>query len=190
MTNDEPIQYKVLTLYLAGAIRDSHPEDIEWREEFILGVSGLPIRILNPLAGKMHDPATKSWSVSGVPSTAKFIVHHDRWCVDQSDILVFNFRALSQQYPNIGTLVEFGRATGTGALIYSIVDPDYTGHENPAMYRLHPFIEEFSAVIFPDVPACIKFCKRHLLALSGMDSRFAPGTVKKWTFPDDGPLVK
>ena len=158
---------KILTIYLAGAIRDGHPEDVAWREAVIIALEGLPVRILNPLAGKTYDLTTKSWSASGVPSTAKFIWAHDRWSVDECDIAVFNFRALSQGYPNIGTLVEFGRATKVGALIYSIVDPDYTGHENAKMYKLHPFLEEPSASVFPDVASCIVFLKKHVAALSG-----------------------
>lgn len=168
---------KVLTVYLAGSIRDGRDEDVAWREVMIASLDGLPVRFLNPLAGKKYDQGTKAWSVSGLPSTAKFIVNHDRWCVRQSDIVIFNFRALSQKYPNIGTLVEFGMAVASGALVYAIVDPDYTGHENAAMFHLHPFIEEFAAVVFPDVPACVEFCRRHLAALSGRDPRFGGVTT-------------
>ncbi len=163
---------KVLTMYLAGAIRDDRPEDIEWREQVIAALKGLPVRILNPLAGKSYEGG--QWTVSGVPSSAKFITQHDRWCVRQSDIVLFNFRALSQGYPNIGTLVEFGMSVNnpTSTLIYAIVDPDYRGHENQRMYKLHPFLDEFSAQVFPDTATAIEFLKRHLKALTGRNASF------------------
>ena len=43
-----------LKIYLAGAIRDDHPEDIEWRETFIKALKDTVI-LLSPLAGKMFD---------------------------------------------------------------------------------------------------------------------------------------
>jgi nucleoside 2-deoxyribosyltransferase len=165
---------KMPVIYLAGAIRDNHPEDIQWRESVLQTCKGLAI-FLNPLAGKTYHEDTKEWTVSGHKSGARFIVKHDFWCVDRSDIIVFNFRALSEKYPNIGTLIEFGRATGRGALLYSIVDPAYTGHGNSAMFKLHPFIEENSAAVFPTMPDAITFLKQHLVTLSGVDAHYKGG---------------
>lgn len=165
---------KILTGYLAGSIRDGIPEDINWREQMIAAMDDLPVRFINPLGGKNYDPETKKWSAAGIPSSARLIVKHDFWSVDHSDFVVFNFRALSQKYPNIGTLIEFGRATGAGAIIYSIVDPDYTGHENVTMYHLHPFIEENSAVVFSTTEECIAFLKRFLPAITGLNPRYQP----------------
>ena len=162
---------KTLTLYLSGAIRDNHPEDIGWREEVIAALHGYPVCILNPLGGKVHHP-DGSWTVSGIPSKASVIVAHDFWAVDHSDIIVTNFRALSQKYPNIGTLIEFGRGTARGCLMYSIIDPDYTGHENTKMFQLHPFIELNSAAIFNTVAECVTFLRSHLQVLSGFDPHF------------------
>jgi nucleoside 2-deoxyribosyltransferase len=161
-----------VSVYLAGAIRDDVPEDIQWREHVISELRLLPIRFLNPLAAKRYDPGTKRWTVSGVPSSAGFITKHDRWFVKRADVVLFNFRALSQGYPNIGTLVEFGIAVGTDKLIYSIIDPDYKGHDNPAMYTLHPFLNEFSAAVFLDVDAAITFLKSHIMVISGASPRF------------------
>lgn len=162
---------KMPVIYLAGAIRDNYPEDIEWRERLLKSLQNLAV-FLNPLGGKTQDPTTKQWSVSGVPSSARFITQHDRWSVRRSDIVVFNFRALSQKYPNIGTLVEFGMAVMNNCLIYSIVDPEYKGHENERMYHLHPFLEEFSAHVFATVDDCEAFLKNHLPVLSGVDPHY------------------
>jgi nucleoside 2-deoxyribosyltransferase len=159
-------------MYLAGAIRDSRPEDIEWRERVIEALQGLPVRILNPLGGKSYEDG--KWTVSGVESTASFIFNHDKWCVEQSDIVLFNFQALSQGYANIGTLVEFGMAVGMpGKLIYSVVDPSYTGHENVQMYKLHPFLAQPSSYVFATMGEAIEFLRRHLKVLSGRAPSFA-----------------
>lgn len=163
---------KVLTIYLAGAIRDEHPEDIKWREDVIDALKGLPIRVLNPLGGKSFENGR--WSVSGVESSAAFIFDHDKWCVEQSDMVLFNFRALSEKYPNIGTLVEFGMAVGLPGkrLIYSVVDPAYTGHENERMYKLHPFLAQPSAHVFATMEDATKFLVRHVKVLTGRNPSF------------------
>ena len=164
---------KVLTMYLAGAIRDGRPEDIAWREKVIDALKGLPIRILNPLGGKVYENG--QWTVSGVESSAQFIFEHDKWCVEQSDVVLFNFRALSEKYPNIGTLVEFGMAVGLPGkrLIYSVVDPAYTGHENERMYKLHPFLAQPSSNVFNTMDEAIEFLKKHMKVLSGRAPSFS-----------------
>jgi len=161
---------QVLTMYLAGAIRDGVDEDIIWREHVIEALRRHPVRILNPLGGKTRDDKG-NWTVSGVPSGARFITKHDIWYVKHSDIVLFNLRALSQGYPNIGTLVEFGAAVASGALIYVIVDPDYTGH-NANMYKLHPFIAEFAAQTFDTTEQAVEFLKRHVNVISGRAPSF------------------
>ena len=158
----------MLKIYLAGAIRDGNADDVAWREKMIGKLEKQAI-FLNPLGGKTYNPETKMWTASGVKPIASFTVKHDFWCVDRADMVVFNFRALTEKYPNIGTLVEFGRATSRGGLIYSIVNPTYTGHENTALFKLHPFLEENSAAVFPTVDSCIEFMRRHLEVLSGRD---------------------
>lgn len=161
---------KILSIYLAGSIRDGVPYDIAWREKVITELADLPVRIMNPLAGKTQIDGV--WSCSGVPSSANFITKHDEWYVRQSDAVLFNFNALVEKYPNIGTLVEFGMAVALGKLIYVIIDPDYVGHVSTRMYNLHPFISEFAAQVFKDTADAIAFLKRHLLALSGRNSRY------------------
>jgi hypothetical protein len=74
---------KVLSMYLAGSIRDDRPEDIEWREQVIQALPS--VRIMNPLGGKTKD-AAGNWTVSGMPSGAKFITKHDKWYVENSDM--------------------------------------------------------------------------------------------------------
>lgn len=155
---------RVPTLYLAGAIRDSHPEDIEWRERLI-ALIGDRATILNPLAGKGAPP---QWTLHGLRQPdAKFIVAHDFWAIDRADLVVFNFSSLSEGYPSIGTLCEFGRATGTKALLYSIIDPEYLGHEHLTVFHLHPFLEQNSSVVFHSFQEAAAFLLKHLDVLSG-----------------------
>lgn len=168
---------RVLSMYLAGAIRDDKTEDIDWREKVIDGLKSLPVRILNPLAGKQYEGG--QWTVSGVPSSAKFITKHDKFMVRDSDMVLFNFRALSQGYPNIGTLVEFGMAVAYDKLIYVIIDPDYIGHGNQRMYKLHPFIAEFAAVEFNNTEEAITFLNRHIKAISGRAPSFPPYRIEQ-----------
>lgn len=162
-----------LKIYLAGAIRDERHEDVEWREEFISHLGGECI-FLNPLGGKTFNPTTKQWLMSGVPASADAIVAHDFWCVEQADIVVFNFTSLAEKYPSIGTITEFGYACGRGhrVLRYAILDPDYAGHENQAMFKLHPFLSENCSLVFRSTLDCRKFLSGHLKVLSGAFSRF------------------
>jgi len=169
----------MITLYLAGSIRDGHDEDISWREDMITAVQHLPVRVLSPLGGRYFDPTTKLWTLrTGQVDDAKMIVKQDFWYIDQSDVVVFNFLALAQGYPNIGTLVELGRATGTEALIYTIVATTYQGHENPVMYRLHPFLEQTGAVVMHSVEQCREFLTAHLEVLTGVTPRYDAGRVQ------------
>lgn len=163
-----------MKIYLAGAIRDDIKADIEWRELMIhsLNTSNRPVQFLNPLAGKVYDAKTKLWTVHNMSPDAKMIVKHDFWCVDHADIIVFNFQALTQKYPMIGSLIEFGHATAKGCLLYSIIDPDYTGHDNQAMFKLHPFIEQNSALIFNSVVDCMIFLDGHINVLEGRNPHY------------------
>lgn len=164
-----------LTMYLAGAIRDDFiKEDTEWREEVITALSNSPVTIINPVGGKTFNGTTRDWKMSGITPISDVIVPHDFWAVERSDVVLFNFRALSQRYPNIGTLIEFGHATGLHPrpLIYSIIDPDYSGHDNAKLFQLHPFIEKNSAAIFSTVDDAVDFMVQHFEVLSGMAPRF------------------
>jgi nucleoside 2-deoxyribosyltransferase len=158
-------------VYLAGAIRDNRPEDVEWRESVITALDGLAV-FINPLGGKVFDVGAKKWTLSGVPSTLTTIVRHDAWSVDRCDIVLANVTALAERYPNIGTLIELGRAWGRGKLIYLILERGYTGHENSGMYSLHPFLADIAAVCFESTEAAVSFLGRHLRALSGVNPRF------------------
>lgn len=161
----------VPVVYLVGAIRDDHPEDIDWRQQVISALAGKAV-FLNPLGGKVFHRGTKRWEMSGLDSTAAQIVRHDFWCVDHADIILANLRCLADNYPTIGSFMEIGRATARGALIYLILPPNYTGHQNSAMYRLHPFLEQTSAAQFTSVEAAITFLSRHLDVLSGARPEF------------------
>lgn len=164
-----------VSIYLAGSIRDGVAEDIQWREDIIDACQDYTVVFFNPLGGKTYDPESRVWSGGGgIPSDAKFITKHDKWCVAHSDIVLFNFRGLSQGYPMIGSLVEFGMAVALDKLVYSIIDPDYTGHENTNMYKLHPFLNEFSAVVCPTVEAMIPALQSRIGVLSGNTPRYRP----------------
>jgi nucleoside 2-deoxyribosyltransferase len=158
-------------VYLAGAIRDDHDEDIVWREEAIDRL-GLKATILNPLGGKTRDSKTGAWFMSSIPAVSKSIVKQDFWCVDRADIVIANLLSMSEGYPSIGTMMELGRASGTNALIYVIVDPDYKGHKNPGIFRAHPFIEQIAGATFENVEDCMRFTEQHLDVLNGTNSRF------------------
>lgn len=159
-------------IYLAGAIRDNRPDDIEWRER-VISALGDKATFLNPLGGKTYNSETREWTMSHkVPSTTKHIVPQDLWEVDRADIVIANLSALAEGYPNIGTLMEFGRATARGALIYTVLEANYAGHDNPKMYSLHPFLDWLSAASFTSVDDLIAFLHRHLDVLSGANPHF------------------
>lgn len=167
-------------IYLAGAIRDNHPEDISWRER-VINELGDKATWLNPLAGKTFDPESKLWTMSGILPVASVIVPHDFWMVEHSDAIIFNLKAMSEGYPNIGTLVEFGHATALHPrpLIYSVVDAEINNNPNSALKPqqkmfagLHPFLAVNSAIVFPTMDKLISFLVHHLPAIDGTNPHF------------------
>ena len=164
----------MLSMYLCGAIRDSAPDDVAWREELIdalepyidMGVLG----ILNPLGGKQRVNGV--WQIQGQLSDGRHIVSQDYWCVDRSDIIVANLSALAQGYPNIGSLMELGRSTNHSQLRYIIIPKSYKGHDNGDMYRLHPFIARSATTIFESTDECITFLQQHVPVLAGINPKF------------------
>ena len=152
----------MLTIYLAGAIRDNHQEDIDWRDQMIQAlvpyVNVNILQIISPLGGKRFDKKTGAWTLSGVPSHDYHIVSQDFWSVDKCDIIVANFLPLADGYPSIGTLTEWGRSTATSKLRYVIWPTGMQGHQNGKMYPgPHPFITQNMTEMFPSVADCIKF---------------------------------
>lgn len=170
----------MVTLYLAGAIRDGNKEDIEWRERLIARLAALPaantgpfVSILNPLANKTFNPQTKEWRVATTRTNAKGIVGQDLWCVRRADIVVANFTSLMEGYPSIGTVMEVGAAAGIGGkLIYSVIDPNFTGHTNPGVFHLHPFLEQLSTEVFASCQELEDFLVSHLPSLAGANPFF------------------
>jgi len=161
------------SIYLVGSIRDDYiKEDVEWRERVIDACGDLAV-FLNPLGGKTFNPETKAWSLHGLVPGADLIVQQDFWCVDHADILLCNFTSLSVKYPTIGSLIEFGRSTGrSGCLRYSIIDPGYTGHDNKALFKLHPFIEKNSAIVFYSIDDVVEKLPWILTNMSGLNPHF------------------
>ncbi len=166
-----------LKMYLAGAIRDKHPEDIAWRERAISTLSqfvklGL-LKILNPLGGKKYDDKTGLWTMSGVPAKARHIVSQDFWCVDQADIMVVNLTSLNSGYKSIGSLMELGRSTAHSCLRYVILPPEFKGHGNLDMYnQVHPFLDYPMTEVFPDVDTLLEFLSWHVPVMAGVSPRF------------------
>ena len=164
----------MITLYLAGAIRDDHPEDISWREDLITRLTPVQgVSILNPVGNKTYNLMDGEWQVAGTPVTSHGIVTQDLWCVQRADIIVANCTALSTGYPMIGTMIELGVAVGLGGkLIYTVIDPEFTGHENKEMFALHPFLKEISSEVFGTLPEMAFFLTSHLHSLGGYRPRF------------------
>jgi hypothetical protein len=120
---------------------------------------------LNPMGAKTYDTKTKKWDMAGVDPSSRVIVKHDFWCVDQADIFIANMLSLSEGYPSIGSFYELGRASGTKAITYLILDPDYKA-------RLHPFFVETAAAIFDNPLSCMSFLYRQLDVLSGANPHY------------------
>jgi len=150
------------TIYLAGAIRDGVPADIEWRELVIRELAGQAV-FLNPLGGKTYNTSTRSWDLAGLDPVASVIVPHDFWMVDRADILLVNLESMASGYPSIGTICEIGRATARDCLIYVIMSD---------ISRVHPFIQHNAAAFFPDTAEAIRFLSQHLGVMSGTTPHF------------------
>jgi len=176
------MSFKLPTIYLGGAIRDNRPEDILWREEVIRELQGFAV-FINPLAGQVYHPETDTWTTyNDTLAPSNYLVKKDFHNVDKSDILIVNFNCLMEGYPTIGSLIEFGRATKSSSLLFSIIDPDYRGHGHKGMYDLHPFIKENSAMVFKDVPSCVSFVRGELKATSGLDPHYSGAMIPKGGF--------
>lgn len=177
---------KLPVIYLAGAIRDDHPEDIEWRERMIERLKH-SATILSPLGGKTRterppyrpgecssEPRVK-WTQFGRAIPPKKIVLQDWWCVDNSNIVVANVTSLAEGYPSIGTMMELGRATARGSLIYLIMERPVVGHAN-AMYGVHPFLEVNAADVFTSLDEALDGMACLCDAYSGRRPSYIPGT--------------
>ncbi len=98
-------------IYLAGAIRDDHPADTEWRQYVRRSIGGaFGFHILDPLDGKTYDEA-HGWLMHGsVKATGDIFVHRDLAMIHRADVVLANLSALADGYPCIGTLMELGIA--------------------------------------------------------------------------------
>jgi nucleoside 2-deoxyribosyltransferase len=149
----------VQKIYLAGAIRNGIPADIEWREQACKRLK-LNYDVLSPIAGKQY--ANDKWTLLGGAWTGRQIVKQDFAMIDSCDIFLANLEALNDSYPCIGTLVELGRAIAFNKLIYVI------GATPIAGFDVHPFIAENAAVIFPSVSDALWYLERYVYCLNGM----------------------
>jgi len=167
-----------MLMYLAGAIRDGHKEDIEWRESVAQRlfpfVEGGLLRILSPLGGKVYSEKERAWTISGIQSNAHLIVSQDFWSVDRMDIGIFNFLSLADQYPTIGTLSEWGRSTAKSCLRFAIWPQGVTGHCNEMYAQVHPFITNNATQVFYSVSDCLNFLIRHIPVLAGVAPGYDP----------------
>ena len=140
---------KLPIIYLAGAIRPDHREDEEWRIQFTKSLIGLAI-VYNPMFGK--ERKDDQWTIFGVPSHDRMIVHHDFYMVDNADIVVFNLLAMKEGYHCIGTMTEFGRSTARTQIRYVIAPPDDASYP-----KIHPFIVQSAAHVFTTVEETLGF---------------------------------
>lgn len=156
------------TIYLAGAIRDDHPEDIAWRETFINALWSDAV-FLNPLGGKWRN-REGVWLMSGRVASAPRIVAQDMYCVRKADIIIANFSSMADGYPSIGTVAEVGAASALNKMIYGVLKPGTShGVENQKNFKLHPFITELCADVFDSELQALTFLKNHLSVLNGLN---------------------
>lgn len=160
---------KAPVIYLAGSIRDDHPEDIAWRERFITLLAQDAV-LLNPLGGKQRD-ANGVWCMSDRVASAPRIVAQDMWCVRQADLVIANFSSFADNYPSIGTVMEVGAAAALNKMIYAIVKPGTGETANPKNFRLHPFISELCADVFESEDIAAAFMVKHIAILNGREPR-------------------
>lgn len=169
----------MLTMYLAGAIRDGRSDDVNWREQMSNALFPLMqnniLRIISPLGGKVYSEKDRMWTISGIQSSAHLIVSQDFWSVDRCDIGVFNMLSIAEKYPTIGTLMEYGRSTARSMLRYVIWPKGETGHtHSDRMYQVHPFIVNNATHVFESVEDCIVFLMQHIPVLAGVAPWFDP----------------
>lgn len=161
----------MITMYLAGPIRANVKYDWMWRQMVIANTrewqESQDLRILNPMAGNFHDTEQNVVYTSGVPITDGHINQQDLWCLQHSDIVLFNFSGLADGYPCIGSLVEWGRAIDQAILRYVIWPKEFTSSESMGVGKIHPFIEQNATEIFPETKHAITFLQRHLPVLLG-----------------------
>jgi len=158
---DQPI------VYLAGSIRDNNVEDIMWRERAAERLRR-KATIINPLAGKHFDKDTGKWTVYGSENPdAKYIVAADFWAVDNADAIIFDFRALADKYPCIGTLSEWGRSTARNVMRFPVIADGFVGHVSEKHFpQLHPFRAEHAAKVFTDIDKAVVFVSSYVDAIS------------------------
>lgn len=146
-------------IYLAGAIRNGVPEDIEWRNAFRAAMGGRH-DFLNPCDGKKwhrgdQDEGGKllsRWSQYGEPCINKDVFAQDVHNIKRCTVVVANMLAFDTGYPMVGTFMELGMAHMDGKLIYVIT-------ENPRLVE-HPFVEGVAARVFPNVERCGEYLKQ------------------------------
>jgi nucleoside 2-deoxyribosyltransferase len=121
-------------LYLAGAIRDDHPEDVKWRTDTAFALAE-HYHILNPLMGKSFHQ-THGWLMHDkVRATGDIFVHRDLAMIHKADVMLANLSALADGYPCIGTLMELGIAMERRLLTVVV---------GPYSVCNHPFIAAMS----------------------------------------------
>ena len=159
----------MLRIYLAGAIRNGNQGDLDWRNEAVKALKW-NFDVWSPTAGKSYTEG--KWSFLGSPPQSKQIVAQDLWMVDNCDVFLANLTSLSEGYPTIGTLIEFGRATAMGKAIYAIVSEKPVAGIEGALagfqVAIHPFILENSAMTFTTVEDALTYLQQYVYVLNGM----------------------
>ncbi len=145
--------------------------DWQWREDAIHRLGDVAT-LLNPLAGKREE-TTGQWTQFGSPTTAARIVAQDFAMVDRADIVLADVSSLGRGYPTIGTLMELGRASGRDPrpLVFLVSENALPGANG--MFKIHPFLSELAAAIFPSTEAALEYLAGWCEALSGAKPHFA-----------------
>lgn len=150
--------------YLAGAIRDENPHDFKWRKKAHEKLNDVAT-IYNPMHGKTYDEKERKWSVFEEDVTAQFITSADFWAIDHCEFAIFNFLALQDNYPMLGTTSEWGRSTARSILRFVVWPTGFNGHQHAQFQEIHPFINMFATKVFNEVNPCLAFVRSYLIAL-------------------------
>lgn len=153
----------MISIYLAGAIRDGFDCDFEWRvkaEERLKDVA----TIISPLHGKTYNGPKEAaghmfdasaWTHNGFPVTNRSIFDMDKYRIQMVDVLFANMEAFDTGYPMIGTLKECMAAHIWGKLVFAVTT-------NPVLLH-HPFVQGDVTRFFSSADECTEylreFCK-------------------------------
>lgn len=144
-----------MTIYLAGAIRDKTPYDLEWRDYATRQLVAGGAAVLNPLSGQ-YETTQDGWFFNGVPAASRTMVARDLYQLRKADCVLANLLPMADGYRSIGTLLELGVALERRQLVVLVGPPEVTGH---------PFLTELAYATFTDLDTALQFLTREAFSL-------------------------